>query len=107
MPRRIRGPRRYGEGLRHVLTPGGERDGPRVDLQTRDYLDPAVAGGEPVDRITAGSAETQNRGNGGARKRGRAFPLGGGAGAMEGRVFAFPRFRGSLCVEWESCLSGI
>src|SRR3989442_3818450 len=100
MPRRIRGPRRYGEGFRHILTPGGERDGARVDLQTRDYLDPAVEGREPVDRITAGSAKTQNRGNGEARKRGRACPLGGGTGAMEFIVSPLPPFAGSVATHW-------
>src|SRR2546428_12593281 len=54
MPRRIRGPRSYCERRRHVLTPGGERDGSRVDLQTRDYLDPAVDGREPAENMTAG-----------------------------------------------------
>src|SRR2546425_6100923 len=90
MPRWIRGPRSYGERLRHILTPGGERDGSRVDLQTRDYLDPAVKGREPVERITAGSAETRKRRSTEARQ---SLSLRVRFRGQEVRVSPFPRFR--------------
>src|SRR2546428_6035726 len=93
MPRRIRGPRSYCERRRHVLTPGGERDGSRVDLQTRDYLDPAVDGREPAENMTAGPGD---RGTQGPTQLRMAFGGARGGGART-PAFFFARSPGPGC----------